>query len=102
MGALGGQRTTLADWQGSAIKAWWGNHATHIHEHHSNEDDFMNPVLKTRIAYPDKLEADHVELVQNMDAIAAQVSALAPGDTLDALTTLWLRYESLMLPHLLR
>lgn len=61
----------------------------------------MNPVLRTRIAYPEKLEADHVQLVAAMDAIAACVHALKPGrDSLTGLRALWLNYEAIMLPHL--
>lgn len=96
--ALGTAR--LQEWQVAAVRAWWAGHTKHVHEHHTNEDDIMNPFLRTRIAYPDKLEADHVDLVAAMDAIAAEVDGLAPGDTLEALRALWLHYESLMLPHL--
>merc|ERR1719502_920537 len=60
----------------------------------------MNPVLRTRINYPEKLEADHVELVAAMDDIAAAVKALKVGSTLDAVVPLWAAYEGLMLPHL--
>jgi len=41
-----------------------------------------------------------VELVAAMDAIAEAIRALKAGDTLDSLSTLWLHYESIMLPHL--
>merc|ERR1719240_1841009 len=96
--ALGATR--LEEWQVSAVKAWWANHATHIHEHHSNEDDVFNPVVRTRVVYPQKLEADHVELVAAMNAIKASIEGLKAGDTLLALNELWRRYEALMLPHL--
>jgi len=92
--------TTLAEWQVASVKAWWSGHEKHVHEHHSNEDDIMNPFLRTRIAYPAKLEADHVELVEAMAAIGEAVHALAPGDNLMGMRALWLTYESLMLPHL--
>lgn len=46
------------------------------------------------------MPVDHVELVAAMDAIAAAVSALKAGDSLEGLRPLWLHYESLMLPHL--
>ena len=90
----------LAAWQVAAVQAWWKGHAVHIHEHHANEDDIMNPVLRTRIVYPEKLEADHVQLVAAMDAIEKHVAALAPGATLAGLRILWLHYETIMLPHL--
>ena len=38
--------TTLAEWQVRAVKAWWANHEVHVHEHHRNEDDVLNPVLR--------------------------------------------------------
>merc|ERR1712110_598539 len=50
---------TLVEWQVRAVQAWWANHAIHVHEHHKNEDDIFNPVLRTRVVYPAKLEADH-------------------------------------------
>jgi len=90
----------LAEWQVAAVQAWWAGHETHVHEHHSNEDDVFNPVVRTRVIYPEKLEADHVELVAAMDAVGAHVRALAPGTSLAALQPLWATYEALMLPHL--
>lgn len=90
----------LVRWQVDAVQAWWKGHEVHVHEHHSNEDDLFNPVLRERIVYPEKLEADHVELVAAMDAIAKEVASLQPGGTLEALRQLWLHYESIMLPHL--
>jgi len=98
--ALCDRKTVLARWQVDAVQAWWSGHEKHVHEHHSNEDDLFNPVLRTRIVYPDKLEADHVELVAAMDAIAEAARSLQPGDTLDGLRKLWLHYESIILPHL--
>lgn len=92
--------TTLEQWQLDAVKAWWDGHKTHVHEHHSNEDDFMNPVLRARIVYPAKLEADHEQLIKAMDAIAEYVRSIEIGDTLAGLKPLWAHYEGLMLPHL--
>jgi len=94
------ETTALAPWQVSAVQTWWANHETHVHEHHSNEDDVFNPFVRTRVIYPEKLEADHVELVAAMDAIAAHVRSLAAGSTLSGLLRLWATYEALMLPHL--
>jgi len=96
--ALGAR--ALVEWEVQAVQVWWASHATHVHEHHSNEDDVFNPFLRTRVVYPAKLEVDHEALVAAMDAIAAHVAALAPGTTLGGLDPLWRRYESLMLPHL--
>jgi len=90
----------LEAWEVAAVKAWWAGHEKHVHEHHHNEDDLFNPVIRTRVLYPEKLEADHVMLVECMEAIAAAVSKLAAGDSLVGLRLLWERYEAFMLPHL--
>jgi len=92
--------TTLAEWQVAAVKAWWAGHATHVHEHHANEDNIFNPFLRTRITYPDKLEKDHVFLVAAMTAIAEEVKILQTGSTLERLQPLWEHYEKFMHPHL--
>jgi len=91
---------TLAEWQVAAVQTWWANHETHVHEHHSNEDDVFNPFVRTRVIYPEKLEADHLELVAAMEAVGTHVRSLAAGSTLGRLLALWLVYEELMLPHL--
>jgi len=96
--ALGAQ--LLAGWQVQAVQAWWHGHETHVHEHHSNEDDIMNPYLRTRIRLPEKLEADHTQLIAAMEAIGAHMAGLAPGGSLAGLRPLWEHYEALMLPHL--
>lgn len=92
--------TKLAPWQCDAIKKYVAGHLIHVHEHHRNEDDIFNPFLRQRILYPDKLEADHVELVEKMDEIEQVAGALVANDTLGTLMPLWSRYEALMLPHL--
>lgn len=92
--------TGLEPWQVDAVKSWINGHLVHVHEHHHNEDDIFNPFLRQRVNYPDKLEADHVTLVELMDEIKDTANKLTAGNTLDALGALWLRYETLMLPHL--
>jgi len=96
----GGSGTKLAQWQLDAVQAWWAGHERHVHEHHSNEDEIMNPVLRARINYPEKLEADHVALVEAMDAVGAAIKVLTVGGTLDSVVPLWGAYEAIMLPHL--
>merc|ERR1719446_564404 len=44
--------TPMVEWQLASVKAWWAGHEKHVHEHHSNEDDILNPVLRERIIYP--------------------------------------------------
>lgn len=90
----------LLKWQVNAIKEYWRGHEIHIHGHHSNEDDIFNPFLRTRIAYPDKLEADHVTLVELMRRLRTIVSGLVPGNNPTTLRHTWSEYEAMMLPHL--
>ena len=95
-----GSSTPLVGWQVSSIQSYIKGHVVHVHEHHQNEDAVFNPFLRTRIKYPEKLEADHVQLVETMKRVEAETARLAEGATLGALATLWAEYASLMLPHL--
>jgi len=90
----------LVDWQVRSIQAYWAGHEVHIHGHHSNEDEIFNPFLRTRIAYPDKLEADHVTLVELMGRLRSLVSGLTVGSSAVTLRNTWAEYEATMLPHL--
>jgi (4S)-4-hydroxy-5-phosphonooxypentane-2,3-dione isomerase len=90
----------LEGWQVTAIKTYVQGHLVHVHEHHSNEDDVFNPALRKRVVYPEKLEADHVQLVELMDAVEKATAELKVGSSVAALLELWTRYEALMLPHL--
>lgn len=92
--------TKLVLWQVNSIKEWWDGHNTHIHEHHTNEDKIFNPFIRTRVVYPDKLEADHIDIVQLMDEINVSIAALTTGSTTTQLLRLWERYEKMMLSHL--
>lgn len=95
-----GMDQPLCGWQVYAIKSYIAGHLVHVHEHNKNEDDVFNPALRKRVVYPDKLEADHVQLVALMDQIEALAKSLNIGDTVGPLTDLWSRYTALMLPHL--
>lgn len=92
--------TKLVLWQVNSINKWWDGHKIHVHEHHSNEDNIFTPFLRTRVVYPEKLEADHVDLVQLMDDINASIAKLTLESTTTELLRLWERYEQMMLPHL--
>jgi len=92
--------SALAEWQVKSVQTWWGHHEKHIHEHHSNEDDIFNHFLRKRVVYPEKLEADHVELVACMERNGAAMRSLRAGDSLAPLQPLWSQYEELMLPPL--
>ena len=94
-----------ADWELHAIKKWWGVHEETVHAHHHSEDEIMNPFLRTRIKLPEKLEADHVELVRIVDELSALISNLKSGASsisqIQDLAALWKEYDQTMRPHLL-
>ena len=69
-------------------------------EHHKNEDDQLNPYIKTRVNYPDKLETDHIELLEILNAISEDIKNLKENDFVEELKVKWENYELKMLPHL--
>ena len=75
--ALKNIKNPLQKSQIESIRVWWNGHSIHIHEHHSNEDDVFNPFLRTRINYPDKLESDHVQLVEHMNKIESCIQKIS-------------------------
>lgn len=95
-----GTEQALESWQVDAVQAYIKGHLVHVHEHHNNEDKVFNPYIKTRVNYPEKLETDHVGLVELMNAIETEAGALAAGSTLASLASLWAQYTESMLPHL--
>lgn len=84
-----------------SIKIWWNGHFIHVHEHHSNEDNVFNPFLRTRINYPDKLESDHVQLVEHLNKIDSCIKTISQNDAINELLDLWIQYKEMMFPHLL-
>ena len=90
------------DWEVASIQRWWKSHFIHIHSHHQNEDEKMNPYLRERILYPEKLEADHIILTSHLDTIAGLVDNLSvSGTSLEKLYSAWNSYQSMMFSHLL-
>ena len=90
------------DWEVASIQRWWRSHYDHIHSHHLNEDIKLNPFLRQRIVYPEKLEADHVVLVDHMKTIGNLVDSLSEtGTSLVDLSSAWKDYMNMMKPHLL-
>ena len=90
------------DWEVASIQRWWRSHYDHIHSHHLNEDIKLNPFLRQRIVYPEKLEADHVVLVDHMKTIGNLVDGLSEtGTSLVDLSSAWKDYINMMKPHLL-
>ena len=90
------------DWEVASIQRWWKSHYKHIHSHHQNEDERLNPYLRERIVYPEKLEVDHVILTSHLDTIDGLVDNLSvSGTSLKKLYSAWYSYQSMMKPHLL-
>ena len=61
--------TNLPEWTTHAIEIFWRHHEKHVSNHHSNEDDIMNPFMKKRVNLPQKLEADHEIIIEKMNDI---------------------------------
>lgn len=95
------KRGPLQAWEVNCIQTFWEAHYEHIESHHSNEDDLLVPFLKTRFHVPDKVEAEHKDLVLMLKKIGGMVSNLKEGATLDELLKNLVEYETLMKPHLL-
>ena len=93
--------STLKKNQIIAIEKWWKGHSIHIYEHHSNEDQYFNPFIRQRINYPEKLESDHNDLIDHMEAIDQEISNLSENNNIEQLLKLWREYSDIMLPHLL-
>lgn len=88
---------TLHEWERAELKEWWAGHAEHIHGHHTNEDDILGPELRKRINLPERLETDHVGLVEALEELrvlmATVVNASHILDKVEA-------YRALLFPHL--
>ena len=81
------------------LHKWWRGHSEHIHCHHSNEDDKLNPFIRTKVEYPEKLEKDHAYLISCMKEINDCIMTLPI--MLSKLLLLWDNYMQHMFSHLL-
>ncbi len=92
-------------WAVQSIQVIWSGHEVHVHSHHQNEDDIMTPMLKGRINLPDKLESDHVTIVNLIlnvtDAVNALKEGSGSGSGLEAVISAFVAYKEALLPHLL-
>jgi hypothetical protein len=61
LAACGGE---LQQWQVSALQKFWAGHSKLVDLHHGHEDDMFTPMLKEKVNYPPKLEADHDRLLR--------------------------------------
>jgi|ERR1719437_80619 len=98
---LRGDGGSLPEWTVNALQKWWEGHSEIIHGHHSNEDDILNPELRTRFNYPDKLESDHKILIEKMDDVGEAIKKLKAGDSIILLHEKWIVYANTILPHLI-
>jgi len=88
---------SLEEWEKEAITKWWAGHYRHVKCHHRNEDKLFNPALGERIIIPEKLEADHKELMALVQEIDDEMKGLT---TTTQLSTLWKEYEEISFGHL--
>lgn len=93
------RRATLDTWEVESIRSWCAGHFEHVHGHHINEDDILNPFLRTRIQYPPKLETDHKGLVEMSKRITKLIET--DGFKIQDFLELWTEYEDLMRSHLI-
>ena len=61
----GGERALQA-WQVASLQTYWAGHESLVHSHHAHEDELFTPMLKERIVFPEKLEADHDAVLELM------------------------------------
>ena len=88
------------EWVVDSIKKIWSHHYDVVMDHHRNEEEIMNPFIRTRVNFPDKFEADHEVLMKKMNGVNYGVQKLTVGDSLDNLIDLLNVYKTTMFPHL--
>jgi len=103
-----GNETSLAVWQRHTMSIWWEGHEHHMRFHLAKRTSrWRNPFLRTRIAFPEKLEADHrqtqVRLGEHVKTLRGLVEAITTGDssTVGELSEAWRKYMAVVEPHLL-
>jgi len=88
-------------WVIESIQKIWSHHEEVVHNHHSNEDDIMNPFMRTRVKLPEKLESDHSIVIQRINDVSNIVDQLNEGTSVDGLLTAVILYKTTLFPHLL-
>jgi len=103
----------IPSWAVASIQTFWSHHEEFVHLHHCNEDDIVNPFMKTRVNLPDKLEADHIVVIDRMNNVSNMIKKLnhenggstgsttTTSSTIDELISAMSLYKETMLPHLL-
>ena len=93
-------KSPLEAWQVEALQAYWKGHSDLTHDHHKHEDEMFTPMLKEKVNYPEKLEADHDAHLKMMAGVDSAVAALAAGGDVAALVTVFDPYRKTMEAHL--
>ena len=93
-------KSPIEAWQVYALQAYWKGHSALVHVHHMHEDDLFTPMLKERVNYPEKLEADHDALLKLMADVDAAVGALAAAGDATAVVAAFEPYRKTMEAHL--
>ena len=89
----------LEAWQADALKTFWKSHSDLVHVHHSHEEDLHIPMLKERVALPEKIMKDHVALLELMHEVEANVSELKAGGNVKDVLKAFDNYEPEMKTH---
>ena len=90
----------LEAWQVEALQAYWKGHSNLVNVHHEHEDTMFTPMLKEKVNYPEKLEADHDALMKMMAGVDSAVAALAAGGDVAALVAVFDPFRKTMEAHL--
>jgi hemerythrin-like domain-containing protein len=93
-------KSPLEAWQVEALQAYWKGHSDLTHDHHKHEDEMFTPMLKEKVNYPEKLEADHEALTKMMAGVDAAAGKLAAGGDVSALVAVFEPYRKTMEAHL--
>ena len=93
-------KTPLEAWQVDALQAYWKGHMKLVHKHHMHEDDMFTPMLKEKVNYPAKLEADHDELLKLADSVTIEVDKLVRWGDVAACVAVFATYREAMEAHL--
>lgn len=89
----------LEAWQADALKTYWKSHSDLVHAHHSHEENLHIPMLKERVALPEKIMKDHVGLLELLLEVEANVSELKAGGDVKEVLKAFDNYEPEMKTH---
>merc|ERR1712014_51370 len=101
------ERGEYQTWEMESFCAAWSEHFTHIHAHHSDQDNVIYSFLATRIRLPERLGKNRGEISRHVNLIAGLVAALSgladhprrSGYVRSILEAMH-EYEKTLLPHL--